>query len=134
MTWNPEQALKIAADDITGLRRTDVFRVLDWAEPERREELAAWILKGRPDLTDEVKSCLLDIDYPATLHDTLGNDLGRCQIVDTDTGEADGQKFTFYRVKLSSPGELAVACEAFGVKHDENGTILVNDNEVRKES
>ena len=51
----------IAADSITILRKTDVYRVLD-QDGIDREALGAWIIQQRPDLTDEVTESLNDIN------------------------------------------------------------------------
>ncbi len=47
-------AIKVAADDVTKLRRADVFRVLDWTPAENRQVVAEYIKKERPDLAGEV--------------------------------------------------------------------------------
>lgn len=59
--FRPEQAIKIAADNIGSLRKPDVFRVLDWAPAEHREKLANYITSNRPELADEVKDVMADV-------------------------------------------------------------------------
>ena len=54
--------IKIAADDIGSLRKSDVFRLIDWAPGEHRQTLADHITKERPDLADEVAESLEDVD------------------------------------------------------------------------
>lgn len=49
-----ENLIKIAADDISKLRRQDVDRVLRSAPDERQGALESWIIKRRPDLAQEV--------------------------------------------------------------------------------
>lgn len=51
---NIESAIKIAANDISELRVSDVFRVLDQNGAANRVDLAAYISAQRPDLADEV--------------------------------------------------------------------------------
>ncbi len=63
--FNPDSAIKIAADDITKLRKPDVFRVLDWAPTEHRDSLASHIIKNRPDLKAEVDDVLSELKNPA---------------------------------------------------------------------
>ena len=55
--FNPEQAIKIAADSIEQLRRVDVFRVLD-AYSNKSKELGDYIKSKRPDLAAEVDKIL----------------------------------------------------------------------------
>jgi hypothetical protein len=59
--------IKIAADDITKLRRQDVDRVLRSVPPERQGLLESWIIKRRPDLAEEVNTISHEMDlekYP----------------------------------------------------------------------
>jgi hypothetical protein len=58
--FNPANAVKVAADDVTSLRRCDVFRVLDWTPAEHRDAVAGFIAAHRPDLAGEVTECLAD--------------------------------------------------------------------------
>jgi hypothetical protein len=57
----PEYIIKIAADDISKLRRVDVFRVLDNCSDEELNATAEHIKTNRPDLAIEVTSSLGDI-------------------------------------------------------------------------
>jgi len=57
-----ENHIKIAADDISKLRKTDVHRVLDGAPDERRGHLESWIQKHRPDLSAEVNEVAHELD------------------------------------------------------------------------
>ena len=51
-------ALKIAADSLETLRKSDVYRVLEASRFDAG--LAAYISVGRPDLATEVAECLED--------------------------------------------------------------------------
>lgn len=53
-----DQFIKIAADNIETLRKSDVYRVLEQNSADIREELAAFISSERPDLAEEVADCL----------------------------------------------------------------------------
>ena len=57
---SPEQCIKIAADDITKLRRVDVFRVLDTYKGAA-PQIAKYILDNRPDLKAEVLGVLEEL-------------------------------------------------------------------------
>lgn len=59
--WS-ETFIKIAADDVSKLRRSDVDRVLSSAPSERRGYLESWIIKHRPDLAEEVNTVSQDLD------------------------------------------------------------------------
>lgn len=56
-----ENHIKIAADDISKLRKSDVYRVLDNAPPDKLGYLENWIIKRRPDLAQEVNEASQDI-------------------------------------------------------------------------
>lgn len=59
-----ENYIKIAADDITKLRKQDVYRVLDAAAEHGEETLNVvqdYILKHRPEFLNEVVQCLPEI-------------------------------------------------------------------------
>lgn len=62
LDFNPEQAIKIAADSLETLRRADVFRVLDTCGPEHYAVLANYIKSGRPDLAEQVGRVLEDLE------------------------------------------------------------------------
>jgi hypothetical protein len=53
--------LKIAADDITKLRRLDVFRVLENCSDDELSRTANYITDNRPDLKAEVNDCLAEL-------------------------------------------------------------------------
>lgn len=53
--------IKIAADDISKLRKDDVFRVLEQNDHSARARLAAFICENRPDLSGEVADCLEEL-------------------------------------------------------------------------
>lgn len=55
-----EAAIKIAANDISALRQSDVFRVLDQNGSANRAELAAYISAARPDLASEVAEIMAE--------------------------------------------------------------------------
>ncbi|MGF6440091.1 hypothetical protein [Paraburkholderia youngii] len=64
-----EKYIKISADSIAELRRTDVFRVISAVHPENidgvtRGELATFIATKRPDLVGEVTDIMLE-EFPA---------------------------------------------------------------------
>src|SRR5688500_3530572 len=55
-----EHLILIAADDVSELRRCDVFRVVEASYTVRGVEpgrLAEWLIEERPDLTQEVAEC-----------------------------------------------------------------------------
>ena len=55
-------SIKLAADDVAKLRRVDVFRVLaDALQQTLLTEAAQYICTARPDLVDEVQSCIEDL-------------------------------------------------------------------------
>ncbi len=56
-----EQFIKIAANDVKSLRKSDVYRVLEQNSVVIRCELAAYIASNRPDLAEEVSECLEDM-------------------------------------------------------------------------
>ena len=56
-----ESLIKIAADSIQTLRKSDVFRVLEQNDVAIREKLANYISTNRPDLVEEVNECLADL-------------------------------------------------------------------------
>ena len=55
------QHIKIAAEDVGSLRKTDVFRVLEWAPDEHRQAVADHITENREDLADEVADSLAEL-------------------------------------------------------------------------
>lgn len=57
-----EHYIKIAADSIEKLRKSDVDRVLDECGKAMRAKVAAYIKAKRPDLADEVDDILSDLD------------------------------------------------------------------------
>lgn len=57
-----ENHITIAADDISRLRKQDVYRVIDNAPNDKRGYLENWIIKQRPDLAQEVNEASTDID------------------------------------------------------------------------
>jgi hypothetical protein len=59
MTSN-EQAVKIAADSISRLRKQDVFRVLDTCSKPR--SVAEYIIANRSDLADEVAEVMSELE------------------------------------------------------------------------
>jgi hypothetical protein len=65
--FNPVHAIRIAADNIKSLRRSDVDRVLTQGSAHTTEEkhhVAAYIKQHRPELSDEVDSVLEDEGIP----------------------------------------------------------------------
>ncbi len=70
MSFNPDTAIAIVADDVSRIRRVDVFRLFDWCDPAERSTLANYVRSERPDLSAEIDSVLeelatTDVD-PAT--------------------------------------------------------------------
>jgi hypothetical protein len=59
--FDPAQAVKIAADDITKLRKTDVFRVLEQTPAAHLNKVVAYIKSKRPDLAAEVDESRADL-------------------------------------------------------------------------
>ena len=59
--FDPAIHIQIAADDITKLRSTDVFRLLDQCPNEHLQTLITYINTHRPDLTDEVNASLNEL-------------------------------------------------------------------------
>ena len=59
-----EEYIKVAADSVETLRRLDCFRVLAAAPDDLVIHLARWIGKQRPDLREEINSCLIDLRSP----------------------------------------------------------------------
>jgi len=57
----PEYIIKIAADSVQTLRRSDVFRVLDNCDGPELRPTAEHITTHRADLSDEVSASLNDI-------------------------------------------------------------------------
>ena len=57
-----ENHITIAADDITKLRKQDVYRVLENAPNDKRGYLENWIQKRRPDLAQQVNEDSQEID------------------------------------------------------------------------
>lgn len=58
---DPMSFVKIAADSIDKLRKSDVFRVLDETPAAQRKKVADFISSKRPDLAEEVKESLADL-------------------------------------------------------------------------
>ena len=62
MTINLDTLIKIAADDISKLRRPDVYRVLEQAmDLGVFGAMADYICRRRPELKSEVDSCEVDL-------------------------------------------------------------------------
>lgn len=60
-----EYAIKIAADSLDQLRKSDVYRVLTENPENIRAALATYIKNGRPDLAQEVDEVLQELDETA---------------------------------------------------------------------
>ena len=60
-----EYAIKIAADSLDQLRKSDVYRVLTENPENIRAALATYIKNGRPDLAQEVDEVLQELDEEA---------------------------------------------------------------------
>lgn len=59
--WKPENHVKIAADDISKLRKQDVYRLMENATGDRRAKMAEYIRQNRPELAGEVQDSLDDL-------------------------------------------------------------------------
>lgn len=59
--FDPEQAIKIAANNVKELRKQDVYRVLDSNPAEHMDAIADHVKRNRPELAAEVDSALSDI-------------------------------------------------------------------------
>jgi hypothetical protein len=57
---NPEFIIKIAADSVQQLRRSDVERVFDTCTDEELKQTANYIRSARPDLAPKVEQ---ELDY-----------------------------------------------------------------------
>ena len=57
----PQSIIKIAADDVTELRKVDVFRVLENCDADELQRTAHFIKVNRPELVDEVGNCLTEL-------------------------------------------------------------------------
>ena len=63
--FSPEQAIKVAADDVYALRASDVYRVLDEAGSDHRYEVAQYITKnhaGNQAILDAVRRARTELD------------------------------------------------------------------------
>lgn len=60
--FDPAAYCRIASDTIEHLRRCDVYRLISTCWPANRLQLVEWIKTHRPDLTDEVDSCLAEVE------------------------------------------------------------------------
>ncbi len=56
-----ENHVRIAADHVERLRRSDVFRLLDSILPLHQKIFVLWLRKKRPDLVPEIDSCLAEL-------------------------------------------------------------------------
>lgn len=56
-----ENAIKIAADSVKALRKSDVYRVLEQNPEQIRSDIAAYIILNRADLEDEVNESMEDL-------------------------------------------------------------------------
>lgn len=60
--FDPAQFIKIAADDISKLRKCDVWRVLTECNPSNVTDLTIYIKENRPDLINECDDCWDEMD------------------------------------------------------------------------
>lgn len=58
MIFNPAQFSKIAADNISELKKDDVYRLLDECGSANREVMAQYIRDNRKEYILEVECCL----------------------------------------------------------------------------
>ena len=59
--FDPEMAIRIAADNVAKLRKQDVFRVLEQVPHAQLAKVAAYIKTKRDDLAQEVTECVAEI-------------------------------------------------------------------------
>ena len=92
--FDVEQAIKISADDVSKLRKPDVYRVLEWAPAENRQEVADHITENRPELADEVAESMEDLaDEPVADSGTAPDDpQAEQQAADEPQAEAIGDE------------------------------------------
>lgn len=70
MSFSPANFVKIAADSIGQLRRSDVWRVLNSCPSAHLQDMARFIRQNRPEYADEIDDCLWEI------HDELMAECG----------------------------------------------------------
>jgi hypothetical protein len=57
-----ESLISLASDNISQLRRLDVYRVLEAADNQYlMSEMAEYLEQNRPDLSFEINDCMMDI-------------------------------------------------------------------------
>lgn len=61
--FTPAWHLKLCADNIHDLRKSDVFRLLSECDKENRLEMSEYILTYRPEYEDEVIECMVDLGH-----------------------------------------------------------------------
>jgi hypothetical protein len=74
--FNPETAIKIAADDIESLRPIDVYRVLDSVAPENLVEMRSYIIKNHKTnqrMLDSVRKAWSELGSSATPYKSTGH-------------------------------------------------------------
>lgn len=59
--WRFDQYIKVAADDITKLRRQDVYRVVELACS--KDGIAKYLKMHRPDLTEEIDEVMVEFTH-----------------------------------------------------------------------
>ena len=75
----PDFIIKIAADSVAQLRRSDVERVMENCSDEELQPTAKWIVEHRPDLKPKVEQ---ELDYQDEERRATGQVTG-----DTTTGD-----------------------------------------------
>lgn len=62
-SFDPKLAIRISADSVDELRKSDVYRVLTQgvSDDSQRQQVADYIVKHRPELKDEVDEAMSDI-------------------------------------------------------------------------
>ena len=56
--FDPAQHILLAADSLAQLRACDVFRLLEFAEPNQWPRLMSYIVKERPELREHCEDAL----------------------------------------------------------------------------
>ena len=70
--FSPEQAIKVAADDIESLRPVDTYRVLSGTSVENREDVRQYIVKNHSDnqrMLDAVRKAMDELKPPVETND-----------------------------------------------------------------
>lgn len=106
-----ETLIKIAADNVSKLRKGDVYRVLDNARDEFRGYMEEFIKTNRPDLSDEVDAAVSDLnaESAATKDATVSPKLSATEFkkrLQSSFGEAEGDaQYQLVEARAKAAGE-----------------------------